>query len=47
MKMSSYVIAVWEPEANDSRCVVLYYNCYHVGEFPSESYWVVPGTWEE
>lgn len=43
--MSKYVIAMWEPEKTDPRCVVLYYNCNYIGYFPSESYWVVPGTW--
>lgn len=43
-----YSLAVFKPDQWESTCVIHYYCCYsvHDCETPSESYWVVPGTWE-
>ena len=47
--MAHYALAVFEPELEDSSCVVHYYCCYHetadvLSEFPDECVWYVPGT---
>ena len=49
--MTRYTLAVFEPELEDSSCVVHYYCCYSdtgdaLAEFPNESVWYVPGTLE-
>lgn len=44
-----YSLAVFEPDAINTSCVVIYYcsNWDMNDRYPSESYWVVPGTWED
>jgi hypothetical protein len=46
--MERYTLAVFEPDQVESTCLVMYYCCYsYGGAHPSESFWVVPGTWED
>ncbi len=42
-----YSLAVFEPDNFDNNWVIAYYCSYSTnGNFPSESYWIVPGTLE-
>ena len=45
--MTRYALAVFEPDPYESTCVIMYYCCHRNGpdSDPSESIWVVPGTW--
>lgn len=43
--MERYTLAIFEPDHCETTCVVMYYCCYCYGDnHPSESTWVVPGT---
>lgn len=44
--MDRYTLAIFDPDYWDTRCIIVYYCCYHNGPgiYPSESEWTVPGT---
>ena len=43
-----YKLSVFEPDEFDNTWMVSYYCVNHtVGKYPSESYWIVPGTLED
>lgn len=45
--MEGYTITIFEPDCFDSTCVIMYYCYYGRGNnHPSESTWVVPGTFD-